>query len=59
MRKAAQKQAKQAFWVVVVKYGFSQNEEDLQCPKKTTSKRECKNFERKGIKVKKIDLYAI
>lgn len=40
---------------------FSQNEEDLQCPKKNYFKEVMQNFERKGKgkkKVKKIDLYA-
>lgn len=47
MRKAAQKQTKLAFWVVLVKYGFSQNEEDLQYPK-NYFKEVMQNFERKG-----------
>lgn len=38
MGKAAQKQARLVFWVVLVKYGFFP-EEDLQCPKETTLKR--------------------
>lgn len=49
MRKAAQKQAKQVFWVVVVKYWFSQNEEDLQCPKKLLQRGNAKTLkEREG-----------
>lgn len=39
MGKAAQEQAKLVFWLVLVEYGSSQNEEALQCPKGTTLKR--------------------
>lgn len=39
MGKAVQKQANLVFWVVLVEYEFSQNEEALQGPKGTTLKR--------------------
>lgn len=61
MRKAARSRPKQAFWVVVVNYGFLRTRKIFRALKKKLLQRgNAKTLKERegGIKVKKIDLYA-